>query len=163
MPNDKQAALENMKKEWQALVSLLGKVPADKQETPIPAGGLRLAEGGTSSPEGGWSPKDVMGHMTTWEDAVAANLKALLAGKEYIKPYSDFNAYNDQELARKRKLSLADVKKRFEQSHRELLKLLESLPEDYFQPGSKTATLIANETFKHYAGHAKDMQQHMKG
>ncbi len=145
MGDQKSEMLNQIRAGWQALQSLLDSVPKDKME-----------DAGVA---GGWSVKDVMGHITTWEEIATDRVQRIVAGQEVVRPYSDLDTYNNQEADKKRKLSLDTVRQQFLQVHQKLLSLVDGLPVEYFLPDSKPGPVITGETYKHYAKHSEDVKR----
>ena len=99
---------------------------------------------------GEWSVKDVMAHMSFWEQTVIDTIVALDAGNEpdYIDGFEDENLAAVAEAA---DLTLDEIRDQFSETHDELMLLLESTP-------SLSRELIADETYSHYIEHTADIR-----
>lgn len=77
---------------------------------------------------GAWSPKDVIGHIATWEGFALEALDAWDRGKGWHRDSElwtrGVNPTNRQELERVRKLSAPEVRRRADATHEELLRRL---------------------------------------
>jgi uncharacterized protein (TIGR03083 family) len=88
-----------------------------------------------SGPGGGWSVKDHLAHLTTWQK----KLLSLLEGRpgyeglgidEELYLTQDLDAVNEQIFQRQRSRSLDEVKADFSDTFERLLETLEMLPEE---------------------------------
>jgi len=122
--------------------------------------------------DGGWSVKDHLAHLTTWEAGIAALLRreprwAAMGLDDAIVRQNDeaeVNAIIDQH---NKDRVLPDVLADFEQTHRDLLAVLGQLTFDdllktysHYQPGEPGVdsgrpilAWIAGNTYEHYAEH----------
>ncbi len=145
MGNQKSNVLNEIKEGWLALQSILSSVPEDKMEEPDAADG--------------WSVKDIIGHIATWEEIIIDRVQTIVGGHEVVRPYSDLDDFNAQEVDRKSKLSLDVIQQQSLDSHQRLLRFLEDLPEEHFAKDSESARVITVESYKHYAGHAENIKR----
>jgi hypothetical protein len=70
-----------------------------------------------------WSIRDVIAHVTIWEEEALAHLPLILMGgrpPRYSVAYGGIDAFNDLAMERKRDLSLAEVLRQQQDSHRRL-------------------------------------------
>ncbi len=86
--------------------------------------------------ESGWSVRDILGHIATWDREVTKSLKAILKGDSYLivdldDDESDFNGLAVQE---QRKLSKTDLLNEWNSAKGDLVKALNEIPLDKF-PG----------------------------
>jgi len=105
-----------------------------------------------------WSVKDILAHVTTWEDECLANLPLILRGEtppRYIDLYGGINAFNAQKTAEKRDLSLAEVLARLEDTHRRLIAYVEQAPEEAYTTDTPFRRRLRWDTYGHYKEHAK--------
>jgi uncharacterized protein (TIGR03083 family) len=90
---------------------------------------------------GGWSVKDVLAHLTEWEQMFLGWYAAGLRGEKPPTPAEGYNwgqlpALNKMIYQKHRQRSLEDVTRQFQASYRQMLELVESLPEaDLFVRG----------------------------
>jgi len=142
---NKTKVLNNIKDGWMSLQSVLNFVPESIMED--------------SGVIDGWSVKDIIGHITTWEDIIIDIIQAKLSGGEYIRPYEDLNDFNVQEVEMKKPLSLGEIKHKFLKSHEYLIKFLNDLPEYVFEASSESVRVISVESWNHYQEHAQDIKK----
>jgi hypothetical protein len=106
---------------------------------------------------GNWSIKDVLAHVSAWERELIEHIAAEEHGDEWELPNVDqFNA-EQAELDADR--TLDDVRDDLEETHAELMSILEETP-------VLSRDLVASDTYKHYAEHAAQItawrQQQMR-
>src|SRR5437867_2599953 len=88
----------------------------------------RLMEPGVM---GDWSVKDILAHVTTWEEEALKYLPLIIEGgrpPRYVT-YGGIDAFNAQMAERKRSLSLADVRRQLDDTHRRLVELIRGVPQ----------------------------------
>jgi len=102
---------------------------------------------------GHWSVRDVLAHVTTWEEE---SLKALplILNDELLPRYGGIDAFNAREQERKRNLSLEQVKKELAATHQNLIAFLEKAPDSAFTTGSRFLRRLRLDTYNHYREHA---------
>lgn len=145
MVENKTTTLNNIRDGWMSLQSILDFVPDDSMENP-----------GVID---GWSVKDIIGHITTWEDIIIDIIRTKLSDIEYIRPYQDLNDFNLQQVEAKKLLSLEEIKVNFLKSHEDLIKFLNDLPVNVFEPSSESVRVITVESLNHYQEHAQDIEK----
>ena len=129
-----------------------------------PWSALKAAYGGLSAAEmlepgviGTWSVKDIIAHVTTWEEEALAHLPLILAGGKpprYSVTHGGINAFNAQMTARNRELPLAEVISRRDDIHRRLLEFVQGVPEETFATDTRARRRLRLDTYGHYAIHA---------
>ena len=80
---------------------------------------------------GEWSVKDILAHVTTWEEEALKYLPLIITGgrpPRYIQ-YGGIDAFNAQKAEQKRDMALSEVLRQLEETHRRLLDYLNSVPE----------------------------------
>src|SRR5947199_10777383 len=81
---------------------------------------------------GAWSVRDVIAHVTWWEEEALTHLPLILAGgrpPRYSVTYGGIDAFNARMTAQKKDLSLAEVLGQRDEVHRRLIALVGSAPE----------------------------------
>src|SRR5215472_18475202 len=81
-----------------------------------------------------WSVKDILAHVSTWEEEALKYLPLILTGgrpPRYIQ-FGGIDAFNAQRAEQKRDLALSEVLRQLEEMHRLLLDFLQSVPEEHF-------------------------------
>ena len=124
---------------------------------------------------GSWSVKDVLAHLTEWEQMFLGWYKAGLRGKLPEKPAPGFKwnqlpELNQQIYERYCNQSLQEVQKQFRASYRQVMKTLQGLgEEDLFTPSRFAWTekhtlldFILPNTSSHYRWARSEMQKAMK-
>ena len=104
-----------------------------------------------------WSVRDIIAHVTTWEEEALRHLPLILEGKRpprYSVVYGGIDAFNARTTEQKKNLSLPEVFRNQEDVHLRLIELVEAAPED--QPGGDTRFRhrLRLDTYGHYPQHA---------
>src|SRR5215475_3195993 len=84
---------------------------------------------------GHWSVKDIIAHVTWWEEEALTHLPLILTGgrpPRYSIKYGGIDAFNAQMTEQTRSLSLADVLRQQQETHRRLIAYIHSAPEEPF-------------------------------
>src|SRR5258705_102097 len=82
---------------------------------------------------GAWSMRDIIAHVTTWEEEALKHLPLVLRGKKpprYSVTYGGIDAFNAPTTEQKKSLSLPEVFPHQEDVHPPLIELIELVPED---------------------------------
>jgi hypothetical protein len=111
---------------------------------------------------GTWSVKDIIAHVTVWEDEALAHLPVVLAGKRpprYSVTHGGINAFNAQMTARNRDLSLAEVLRRRDATHRWLVEFVQGVPESECGGDTRFRRRLRLDTYGHYAVHTNAIRQ----
>lgn len=60
--------------------------------------------------EGVWTARDIIGHVTSWEETLVVPLEAYAEGEPFVtEPIEDYLAWNDEQAALKREIPLREV------------------------------------------------------
>jgi hypothetical protein len=105
-----------------------------------------------------WSVKDILAHVSWWEEETLKHLPAITRGERtprYSKVYGGIDAFNALMTELKRGLSLAEVRAQLEETHRRLVEYLDRAPEDQFETGSRFQRRLRLDTYSHYPIHTK--------
>jgi hypothetical protein len=154
---DKAALLERIRQARSTLEQSVGRLSGERLVAPGP---------------GGWSVKDHLAHLVTWEQSLVALLERR---PRYIAMGLDEATYLANEAdglnaifyQRSKDRPLPEVLDDFHQSHRHLLEVIDGLSEDdlyqtysHYQPdepgedsGEPILNWIAGNTYEHYAEH----------
>ena len=106
---------------------------------------------------GAWSVKDILAHVTTWEEEALKCLPVILRGERpprYSVTHGGINAFNAHMTERKRAFSLAEVLRQLEDTHSRLVGYLESAPEDQLITETRFRHRLRMDTYSHYPRHA---------
>lgn len=113
-----------------------------------------LAEPGAA---GAWSVKDVLAHVTTWEEEALRYLPLIAEGGRPPRYASSggIDAFNGMMRDRKRSLSPAEVLAQADEVHGRLLDLIRRAPDDHLASGSRFRRRLRLDTYAHYREHAE--------
>ena len=123
--------------------------------------GLSDAQLRESGVMGEWSVKDILAHVTTWEEEALKALPLILTGgrpPRYIQ-YGGIDAFNAQMAEQKRDLALSEVLRQLEETHRWLLDYLQSVSEEHFAQETPFLHRLRLDTYSHYPLHARAIQE----
>jgi hypothetical protein len=106
---------------------------------------------------GEWSVRDIVTHVTIWEQEALKHLPTILKGERpprYSTTHGGINAFNRTMTEQNRSLTLAEVQRQAADTHRRLLSFLESVPEDQFSSETPFRQRLRLDTYSHYRKHA---------
>ena len=104
---------------------------------------------------GQWSVRDVLAHISTWEEE-AIKAFTLIMDRKPVPLYRQFggiDAFNAREQGRKRHLSLEQVKDELTVTHQRLLQILTETPESAFSLNKRLNKRLRYDTYGHYREH----------
>ena len=116
---------------------------------------------------GGWSGRDLMGHIVTWQEAALATAKELAVGEQ--SPTMDRveaqwnagpdagDALNQEALLRFRALPIDEVRARFKATGGELRGYLTVVPESRWIKHAAHQEYFFGELTEHYEEHTKEL------
>jgi hypothetical protein len=145
---DRPQLLNQLNKAWAALKQSFAGL-SDSQ----------LTEPGIT---GHWSVKDILAHVTTWEEEALKYLPLILKGgrpPRYSIKYGGINAFNAQMTEQKQGLSLSDVLRQLDETHRRLIDYVQSVPEEQFIRETRFRRRLRLDTYSHYPNHAKAIRE----
>lgn len=119
----------------------------------------RLVEHGVT---GDWSVKDIIAHVTWWEEEALRHLPIIIAGgrpPRYSVAYGGIDAFNAMMADRKRDLSLSDVLTQQDDTHRRLIAFIQSVPEHQFTRETRFRRRLRLDTYSHYPIHTKAIEE----
>lgn len=137
---------------------LLGKIDAPWLAFRESWAGLtddQLAQPGVT---GDWSVKDIIGHVTAWEEEALKHLPHILEGKRpprYSVTYGGIDAFNALKTEENRRRSLDEVLGRAEKIHLELIHYLQGAPEEQLVTETRFRRRIRLDTYSHYPIHTR--------
>lgn len=143
----KQQLLDKIEQAWQAFQESYAGLSDDQMLTP-----------GAS---GAWSVKDILAHVTIWEEEALKYLPVILDGKptpRYAVLYGGINAFNDQMIQQKQGLSLDEVRKQLDETHCKLIEYIQTAPEEQFATETRFRRRIRLDTYSHYPVHTQAIQ-----
>jgi hypothetical protein len=144
---DRQRLLRRMEKAWRAL-----------QDSYAGLSDSEMMESGVTK---AWSVRDILVHVTSWEQETLKHLPLILKGGRpplYSAAYGGIHAFNAQVTARKKDLSLSEVLREQSSAHSQVVALVESIPEDTICNDTRFVRRLRLDTYGHYPKHAEAIQ-----
>ncbi len=111
---------------------------------------------------GDWSVKDIVAHVTTWEEEALKYLPVILEGRRpprYSTKYGGIDAFNAQMSAKKRDLRVAEVLGQLHETHGRLVDYIQSVPEAQFATETPFRHRLRLDTYSHYPLHARAIRE----
>jgi hypothetical protein len=111
-----------------------------------------------------WSVRDILAHVTTWEQEALKHLPTILKGGKpprYSVTHGGINGFNRIMTEQKKGLTLAEVRQDLENTHRGIISFIESVPEEQFRMETPVRRLRL-DTYSHYPEHAKAIREWRK-
>jgi hypothetical protein len=111
---------------------------------------------------GDWSVKDIIAHVTWWEEEALRHLPPIIAGERpprYSTTYGGIDAFNAMMAEQKRDLSLSDVLRQQHETHRRLVEFIQSVPEDQFARETRFRHRLRLDTYSHYPIHTTSIRE----
>lgn len=106
---------------------------------------------------GRWSVKDIVAHVTTWEEETLKHLPGMLRGEKYPRysvKYGGIDAFNALMTESKRRYSFSQVLRQQEAVHRKLINFIETVPEGFLDSKTRFRHRLRMDTYSHYPKHA---------
>jgi hypothetical protein len=119
--------------------------------------GLSEAQLLTPGVAGAWSVRDILAHVTTWEEEALAHLPSILEGHRpprYSVTYGGIDAFNALMTERKAGLSIAEVLRQLAETHRKVVAAVAEAPEDQIRTETRFRRRLKLDTYSHYPIHA---------
>jgi hypothetical protein len=112
-----------------------------------------------------WTIREMLAHLSGWDDAVIAFLHSVLEGSEPATPAAlGVDYYNDQTVATREGLDYDHIYREFIETRKVMLDLLRNLPDEkirepYILPWGETGTVvdIVHIFAPHEEEHAEDV------
>src|SRR5215467_14270605 len=114
---------------------------------------------------GKWSVRDIVAHVTTWEEEALKHLPAVLQGEKppsYVGTYGGIDAFNARMTERKSGLSLPEVFREMGRVHDELIRFLGRVAEGEFRSETRFRHRLRLDTYGHYPKHAEAIRRWRK-
>jgi hypothetical protein len=115
---------------------------------------------------GTWSLKDILAHVTTWEEETLKYLPVISQGDKpprYSTMYGGIDAFNAHMMEQKRGLALSEVMRQLDETHRRLIDYVQSAPEEQFARETPFRRRLRFDTYRHYAEHARVIREWRSG
>ena len=107
---------------------------------------------------GAWSVRDIIAHVTWWEEEALKHLPLILRGgrpPRYSVTYGGIDAFNAWMTAQRKDLSLKDVLRQQGEVHRRLVAFIETAPVDEIAGETRFRRRLRLDTYGHYPKHAR--------
>jgi hypothetical protein len=111
---------------------------------------------------GSWSVRDILAHVTSWEEEALKHLPLVLKGGKpprYSMTHGGINAFNARMTEQKKGFSLSEVLRQLDDTHRRLIDFIESVPEDQFRGETRFRHRLRLDTYSHYPKHAETIRK----
>jgi uncharacterized protein (TIGR03083 family) len=145
---DRQQLLKKLDRAWAAF-----------KESYAGLSDAQLTEPGVTD---NWSVKDIIAHVTWWEEEALKHLPFIIKGSRpprYSVMYGGIDTFNAQMTEQKRELSLSDVLRQLEETHRRLIAYLQNTPEEQFTQETRFRRRLRLDTYSHYPIHTKAIRE----
>ena len=132
---DRQKLLTKLEKAWAAF-----------KESYAGLSDSQLTEPGVT---GNWSVKDIIAHVTWWDEEALKHLPLIIKGgraPRYSATYGGIDAFNALMTEQKRSLSLADVLRHQDETHRRLVTYIHSVSEEQFASDTRVRRRLRLDT-----------------
>lgn len=143
-------------------IQLLTRIEKAWQDFQQSYAGLSDSQLITSGVTGEWSVRDILAHVTTWEQESLKHLPDILKGRKpprYSVTYGGINGFNRTMTEQKRGLTLAEVRHQLEDTHRQVIGLIESVPEEQLRTETPFRHRLRLDTYSHYPKHAQAIRR----
>ena len=124
--------------------------------------GLSDAQLLTPGVTGAWSVRDIIAHVTTWEEEALKHLPLIVRGgrpPRYSVQYGGIDAFNAHTTAQKRGLSLSEVRAQAAMTHARLVDFVQRAHERQLQSDTRFRRRLRLDTYGHYPQHAETIRQ----
>jgi hypothetical protein len=111
---------------------------------------------------GDWSVKDILAHVSWWEEEALKHLPTILNGgrpPRYSVLYGGIDAFNAQMTELKRGLSLDEVRQHLEVTHLRLVEYISDVPEEQFTSETRFRRRLRLDTYSHYPIHTRAIRE----
>jgi hypothetical protein len=149
---NKRQVLDKINTAWQELLASTQGLTAEQMIQP--------------GVTGSWSVKDILAHVSGWEEECLKYLPLILQGgrlPRYSVMYGGIDAFNARMTHLRESLSLDEVQRMLYETHQSLMEYLVGVPEEAFASGSRFRRRLRNDTFAHYPEHAAAIRQWRAG
>ena len=139
---DRQQLLARVETAWSAFQDSFADLPA-----------ARLTEPGVT---GDWSVKDILAHVSIWEEEAIKHLPHIIAGgspPRYSVTYGGIDAFNAQMVEQRRAVSLAEVLRHQDETHQRLIDVIRQMPEEEIVRETRARRRLRLDTYSHYPIH----------
>ncbi|HEX5435883.1 MAG TPA: DinB family protein [Gemmatimonadaceae bacterium] len=124
--------------------------------------GLSEAQLLTPGVTGQWSARDIIAHVTWWEEEALKHLPLVREGgrpPRYSATYGGIDTFNALMTEQRRDLSLADVLRQHDEVHARLIRYVRSAPDELYARETRFRRRLRLDTYGHYPIHAKAIRE----
>jgi hypothetical protein len=124
--------------------------------------GLSETEMLKSGVTGSWCVRDIIAHVTTWEEEALKYLPLAIQGKRpprYSVMYGGIDAFNAQATAHKKDLALSEVLRQQSEIHGQLIDFIQRVPEEHLGSTTRFRHRLRMDTYSHYPKHGAAIRQ----
>ena len=145
---DKQQLLRRLDKAWLAFKDSY----AGLSESDVLEPGVTKA----------WSVRDIIAHVTTWEEEALKHLPAILEGRRpplYSVTYGGIDAFNALMTTKKASLSLGEVHRQQEEIHRQVIDTVVRTSDAQLASETRYRRRLRLDTYGHYPKHSEAIRR----
>jgi hypothetical protein len=109
-----------------------------------------------------WSVKDILAHITTWEEEGLHHLPTVAQGRKaptYASKYGSLDGFNALKFEENQRRSLDEVLARLDETHARLLAYLDTVPDELLHSKERFRNRLKWDSYSHYAMHAKHIRE----
>jgi hypothetical protein len=107
---------------------------------------------------GAWSVRDIIAHVTWWEEEALQHLPLVRDGgrpPRYALTYGGIDAFNALMTERRRHLPLAEVLRLHDEVHARLVEYVRDAPDELFTRETRFRRRLRLDSYGHYPKHAR--------
>jgi hypothetical protein len=107
---------------------------------------------------GAWSVRDIIAHVTWWEEEALKHLPLIITGgtpPRYSATYGGIDAFNAWMTEQRKGLSLGDVLRQHGEVHCRLVTFIKQAPADEVTGETRFRRRLRLDTYGHYPKHAR--------
>jgi hypothetical protein len=110
----------------------------------------------------GWSAKDVIAHVATWDGEAMKALPLIMQGRRPPR-YGGVDNFNARQYESNARLSLPEARELLIVTHQRLLDLLATVQESWFATETRFRHRLRLDTWSHYPEHTEAILKWRKG
>ncbi len=143
----KATILRHLEENWQALLkSIEGLSEKDLMQPDVC---------------GAWSIRDLLGHISTWEEEAMENIPLIIKGVSTPRYSSSggIEAFNSRAQVHKKDFTLTRIKREFHSVHQKFVNYLLALPDSCFNNNPRLVKRIRLDGYAHYTEHTAQIEK----
>jgi hypothetical protein len=112
--------------------------------------------------QGQWSVRDIIAHVTWWEEEALKHLPLVHRGgrpPRYSVLYGGIDAFNAEMTEQRRHLSLAEVRRQHHDVHARLVAYVRAAPEELYARETRFRRRLRLDTYGHYPLHSRAIRE----